>query len=74
MKFGDPRINLSRAKFHLKLSEAAFSTVFSNFDNCQPEVVGDVISSMVDEDVGMDVCANFGYSRLKPSEVSFGLF
>ena len=37
----------------------------------QPEVVSDVISSTAVQDVGMDVCANFGDSRLKPSEASF---
>ena len=31
-----------------------------NFDYCQQEVVSDVISCMVNQDVGMDVCANFG--------------
>ena len=35
------------------------------------EVVSDVISGTVDQDVGMDVCANFGDSRLKRSEMSF---
>ena len=45
-------------------------TVFFNFDNCQPEVVNDVISDMVDQDVGMDVRVNFGNPRLKPSESS----
>ena len=44
---------------------------FFNFDNCQPEVVSDVISRRADQSVGMDVCANFGDSRLKPSEASF---
>ena len=44
---------------------------FLNFDNCQPEVVSDVISGKTDQDVGMDAYANFGYSRLKPSEASF---
>ena len=44
---------------------------FFNFDNCQPEVVSDVIFGMIDQDVGMDVCANSGDSRLKPLEASF---
>ena len=44
---------------------------FLNFDNCQPEVLRDVISGMADQDVGMDVCGNLGDSRLKPSEASF---
>ena len=44
---------------------------FLNFDDCQMKVVSDVMSGTVDQDVGMDVCANFGESRLKPSEASF---
>ena len=44
---------------------------FLNFDNCQPELVSDVISGTVDQDVGMDVCANLSDSRLKLSEASF---
>ena len=44
---------------------------FLKFDNCQPEVFSDVISGRADQDVGTDVCAFFGYSRLKPSEASF---
>ena len=44
---------------------------FLNFDTCQPEVVRDVIHGMVDQDVGMDVRANFGDSMLKSSEASF---
>ena len=44
---------------------------FLNFDNRQLEVVSDVISGTADQDVGMDVCANFGDSGLKPSEASF---
>ena len=33
----------------------AISNVFFNFDNCQPEVVSDVISGMADQAVGMDI-------------------
>ena len=44
---------------------------FLNFYNCQPEVVTNVISGRVDQDVGMDECANFADSRLKPSVASF---
>ena len=44
---------------------------YFNFDNSQPEIVSDVISGRADQDVSVDVCANFGVSRLKPSEVSF---
>ena len=55
-------------------SEAVVCSIFDrslNFDNCQPEVFSDVISGTVDQDFGMDVCANFGDSRLKLSEASF---
>ena len=48
-----------------------FIPFFFNFDNCQPEVVSDVISGIVDQDVSMYACANFGDSRLKPPEASF---
>ena len=44
---------------------------YLNFDICQLEVVTDVISGTADKDVGVDVCANFGDSRLKPPESSF---
>ena len=48
---------------------------FLNFDNCQLEVVSDVISGMVDQDGGKDVYANFGDSRRKPcAGVIFGRF
>ena len=42
-----------------------------NFDNCQTEVFGDILSGTVDQDVSLDVCVNFDDSRLKPSEASF---
>ena len=46
---------------------------FLYFDKCLPEVVSDsdVISGRADQDVGVDACANFGDSRLKPSEAPF---
>ena len=44
---------------------------FLNFDNCQLKVVSDVISGMTDQDVGMNVRANFGDSGLKHSETPF---
>ena len=44
---------------------------FLNFNNCQSEAVSDVISGIADQEVGMDICANSGDSRLKPSEASF---
>ena len=46
VKFGDSSSNGSR-----DASDAAFLTVFFlNFDNCQPEVVSDVISRMVNQE------------------------
>ena len=48
-------------KFNPKLSEAAFSTVFR--DNFLLEVVSDIISGVVDDQVGMDVCVKFGDSK-----------
>ena len=39
-----------------------------NFDNCRLDVFGDVISGVVNQDVGLDACANFDDFRLKPSE------
>ena len=42
-------------------SEAVGCCIFDRFlnvDNCQPEPVSDVISGMVDQDAGMDICAN----------------
>ena len=65
---------LSRTVHEIYNGEAVVCSIFYhflNFDNCQPEVVSDVISGMVDHDVGMDVCANFGNSRLKLSEAPF---
>ena len=50
---------------------AAFSTVFWDFDNCQSEVVNDVMSGTSVQDVGVDAGAYFGDSRFKPSEASF---
>ena len=55
-----------------KPSDSTFSHVFFNFNNCQAEVVSDVISVCVaDQSFGMDVCANFGDSRLRASEAPF---
>ena len=58
------RINATPLKFYRKPSEAAFSTVSSNFDKCRPEVADDVISSEAVDYVGMDVCEKFGDSIL----------
>ena len=59
------RQNAAALEFDPKPSEAAFSTVFRC--SFRAEVVSDVISGMVDQNVGMDICANFGDSRLKLS-------
>ena len=34
--------------------------LFFNFDNCQPEVVSDVLSGTVEQDVGMDILVILG--------------
>ena len=47
---------------------------YLKFDNCQPEIGSDVVSRMVEQDVGMDVFANFGDSGLKPSVRHFRPF
>ena len=60
VKFGDPRLNLSR-KLHLKASEAAFSMAFP--DNFRAEVVSDVISAMITEPTGVKVRVKFGDCR-----------
>ena len=52
-------------------SRDIFDRFLSNFDNCQLEVVSDVISGLAVQDFSMNVCANFGDCRLKPSEASF---
>ena len=56
-KFDDPPLTFFD-KFHLKSSEAAFSTVFHV--NFQLEVVSDVLSSANAEQVGMDFHVKFG--------------
>ena len=65
---------LTQRVLEIYSSEAVGCGIFAsflNYDNCQPQVVSDVISGMVDRDVGLDVCANFGDSRLKLSAASF---
>ena len=79
VKFGDSRTN--RHIYYLAQTVHEIYSIqpvgcgifdhFLNFDNCQPEVVSDVISGMVNQDVGMDVCTNYGDSRLKPSKAPF---
>ena len=70
VKFGDSSSNGSRDIQQRSRPMRQFRP-FLNFDNCQPEAVSDVISGQVNQDVGMDIRANFGDSRLKPSEASF---
>ena len=66
---------LAQTVYEIYSSEAVgfsiFTRFFSNFNNYQPEVVSDVISGTADQDVGMDICTNFGDSRLIPPEASF---
>ena len=64
VKFDDFSSNGSR-DIQLPSRRMRHFCTFLNFDNCQPEVVSDVISDMTDQDAGMDVCANFCDSRLK---------
>ena len=70
VRFGDSSSNASRDIQQQSRRMRHFRPCL-NFNNCQPEVVSDVISGTVDHDVGVDVCANFGDSRLKRSEASF---
>ena len=61
---GCVRQNTALPKFNQKLTEAAFSADFSNFDKDRQEVASDVISSLAVEKVGIDVRVKFGDSRL----------
>ena len=70
VKFGDSSSDDSR-EIQQRSRRIRHFRPFLNFDNCQPEAGSDVISGMSDQDVGTDVCANFGDSRLKPSDASF---
>ena len=54
----------------METSAGAFSTVFSNFHKCRPEVAGDVLSGVEVEWVGVDVRAKFGDSRLNSDRVN----
>ena len=58
-KFCNSSSNSSRAIQQRDRRMRHFRPFFFKFDNCQPEVVSDVISGMPDHDVGIDVCANF---------------
>ena len=53
VKFGDSIPNGSR-DIQQRSHRMVHFRPFFNFDNCQPEVVIDVISSMVNQDVVMD--------------------
>ena len=64
LPIGWARQNAVPLKFDPKKSEAAFLAVLFNFDECLPEVVGDVTFSMDADYVGMDVCVEFGNSKL----------
>ena len=68
-KFGNPCINLSREI----PPEVILDGIFDSFFRCsfRREVASDVLSRMADQDVDVDVCANFDDCRLKPSVASF---
>ena len=67
---------LAQTVLEIYSSEAVGCGIFDrflNFDNCQLEVVSDVISAIADQDGRMDVCANFGDFRLKLADASFSV-
>ena len=70
VKFGDS-ISTGSRDIEQRSSVCGIFDRFLNFDNCQPEAASYVISGMAVEDVGMDVCAHFGDSRLKTSDAAF---
>ena len=62
---------LAQTVLEIYSSEAVGCGIFDrfwNFDDCRAELVSYDISGTTDQDVGVDVYANFGDSRLKPSE------
>ena len=62
--FYDPRLNHSeeiRPKSH---RSRLFRPFFSNFDKCRADVVGDVLSGAALANVGVDIPAKAGDSRL----------
>ena len=59
MKFGDSSSNGSRDIGQRSRRRRHFR-LFLNFDNCQPEVVSDVVSGMTVQELSMDKYANFG--------------
>ena len=58
VKFGDYNSNCSR-EIKQRSRRVRHFRPFLKCDNCQPEVVIDVISGMADQDAGMDARANF---------------
>ena len=62
-KQGDNR-NATILKFDPKLSEVAFSAVFSNFDKCPSKVASDLVSGAAEDKVALDVCVKIGDSTL----------
>ena len=52
VKFDDSSSNGSR-DMQQRIRQMRHFRLFFNFDNCQPEVVSDVIFGMADQDVGM---------------------
>ena len=63
------RQNAAPLKFDPKLSDTAFSAVFSNFDKCRQEVADDVIFCAVEGDVGMDVSVKVLDSTLNSGRI-----
>ena len=58
VKFRDPRLTRS-AEIQPKAVGSGIFGNFSNFDNCPPDVAGDVLSGAAMDYVGMDVSAKF---------------
>ena len=63
VKFGDSS-SIGSRDIQQRIRRMRHFRPFLNFDNCQPEVVSYVISGKADQDVGEDICANFGLSNL----------
>ena len=62
VQFRDHRLNRSE-EIRLKSVAGGIFGRFSNFDNCRPEVAGDVMSGAALVYVGVDVPTKFGDSR-----------
>ena len=70
----DVCVILAQTSLEIYVSEAVVGGIFDrflNFDNCQSEVVSDVISSASVQYASMNVRANFGDSRLKSPEARY---